>query len=261
MIRACLFFVLCATAVDAQEKLRPAEVKRIDIQIGHCAIRPDSVELVLNDRVVESAKLQLNGHWVWSGGPIAYGVPKNAQIGVRFEGGRTRCRHHDSFPADTANVGMPEYSFPRCITGYDVTLQVRFEQRGESPYRINYVREVNADEGDKPLGSPCNERLDFPSSEPYDFLGFVNGVDKISIFLYRPKKDPEGKPFTLNPLLGNDKGLAKGEEEGPDRVAVRWLEETVKKRAMLAPNDIDIDVATLDNIHFKSLTLTFKQKK
>jgi hypothetical protein len=33
-------------------------------------------------------------------------------------------------------------------------------------------------------------------------------------------------------------------------------EGSVKKRSVLAPNDLDIDVKTLDAIHFKKLTLT-----
>lgn len=262
MIRICLLLALFAAAASAQQNLRPPTVHEIDIQLDSSCIRPEWVYLVLNNRVEKAAKLQPDGHWRWSvpaKDAIDLGIPAQAQVGVRFEGGRTRCRHYDDFPANAANVGVATFSFPRCIAGLDVTLKVSFAQRGESPHRINYVREVKPDQGD-PLSKPCKEELDFPISEPHPFLGFANDIDKLSIYLYRPRKDPEGKILHLNPLLKNKGPLAKGEEVGPDRVAILWADETVKNRAMLAPNQIDIDVANLDDIHFNSLTLTLKQK-
>jgi len=263
MIRTWLVLVLWAEAASAQQRLGPPKVREIDIQIDDgCTIRPKEISLVLNDRVVKTAELQSDGHWRWTvldTEAIDYGVPKDAQIGIRFDGGRTRCRHHNTFLANPKNIGVASFSFPRCITGLDVTLQVTFERRGEAPYRINYVRKVNKDEGDD-LSHPCRERLDFPVAEPYDFLGFANSVDDLSIYLYKPTRDPEGKLVPLNPLL-KGKRLAKGEQVGPDKVAFLWAEKELKERANLAPNEIAIDATTLDDIHFKSLKLTFRQKK
>ncbi|HEV2720521.1 MAG TPA: hypothetical protein VG323_10925 [Thermoanaerobaculia bacterium] len=264
MVSRWLVLALWAAAASAQHPLGPAKVHQIDIQIDSCAIRPDWIYLVLNDRVEKPAKLQTDGHWRWivpEKDAIDFGVSAKAQVGVRFEGGRTRCRHRDAaFSADTANVGKATFSFPRCMPGFDVTLQIEFGQRGESPYRISYLRKVQEDKGDR-LRSPCNEVLDFPASETQPFLGFVNHVDDLLISLYRPTRDPEGKLVPLNPLIKPTRLAKREEKAGPDEVAILWANKELKERANLTPNEIDIDVQTLETIHFKSLKLTFGQTK
>ena|ERR1051326_178123 len=249
-----LLFAICTAAAGAEGQ--NIAVRQIDIRMDGCS-PPKRIYLVLNDRLQLAADQAEGNVWRWSVSPehsVPFGIPKDAQISVRFPGQRTRCRHPDDWIENDQKVGVATFSFPSCSVGaVDVTLAADIEPAISIPYR----RDVKREEKDS-RAAPCGEQMDFQSNDGKEFHGFWNRVETLSIFLLKQKKNPGGKALPIDDLLRKKKGriLTKGTVVGPDRVAVAW--ERREKQPRLSPNEIDMNVRNLDEIHFKSLTLTVK---
>jgi hypothetical protein len=249
-----LLFALCTAAAGAEES--KITVRQIDVRLEGCS-PPRRIFLVLNDIMQLAADRAEGNLWRWSASPghsEPFGIPKDAQISVRFPGTRTRCRHPDDWIENDQQVGVATFSFPSCSVGaVDVTLVTDIEPAISIPYH----RDVEPEEKDR-RAAPCREKRGFQSDDGHDFLGFWNRVEKLSIFLLKRKKNPGGKALPVDDLLRKNKGriLPKVTVVEPDRVAVIW--ERREKQPRLSPNEIDMNVRNLDDIHFKSLKLTVK---
>ncbi len=255
-----LFSAMTVAAADT-----PAAVRQINVRLesATCTNRPTTIFLIINDRE-ERAATFTDGVWSWKSDgepPVPIGVPKKAQLGVRYEGGRTHCQHPDDFIANKQNVGVANFTFKECSSGAsDITMKVSFDKRIKPPLSVTYVRELDAASKVK-YAAPCREELSFQSNKEHPFLGFWYDVETLSIYLYKPRKEAEGRDLPINAILKNSKPrtLKKSTEIGPDKVTFQWEKQRAgghKSQPRISPTEIDIDVQLLDDIQFRSLTLT-----
>jgi len=105
------------------------------------------------------------------------------------------------------------------------------------------------------------ETTSFDSRMQQRFVGFWLGPETLSLYLTKRTGRAEGKAIPVNALIDQYPGtvLQKGTKIGPDRVAFAWQVGDARGGAAgprLSPNEIDINVKALDDIHFRSMTMT-----